>query len=605
MAQENPFEDKKTALAMLLIIAVVMVYTQVFITPSMQPPPTSRPANTPAQQPRRVQQADADTIVTADQRASAESSSQAASAIPGLQELRSAPSVSIKSDKFKLKLSMLGGRIISFKLAEHRESLGSPEPLEMVQLEEGAIPPLGVYSGNWRDDRVLYELVEPVAGGAGAELTVPASGPLKLLLKGQVTGHNAGSDPIEIQKSLEFSAGTFLFSAAARTSSELPNPMSLEWSKWLPDSRSADRLDPWRFTYLNPTGRIHYIYPHELLVDPLRNIMPLHWVSFDDKYFIAAMYGEAPISNGWVAAVGLIGAENNPLPLQGPESGVAPSRTFLQRIFGDKRSVQASMFVGPKDYALMESTKRQLERAIDLGFFSFLAHPLLGLLRFFDSLLKNWGLSIILLTLTLKFMFYPLQRAALKSMQSQQDLQPEIKALRERIKDPNQLNQEIFALFKRKGINPVGGCLPLLLQIPVFFGLNSALMHALELRHAHFAVWINDLSAPERLEGPLGINFPIMTLLMIAIMLVQQLRMPMQGIDPQQRKIMLIMFTIFPVIFLIYPFPSGLALYVFVNTFTTFVQQTIIQRDKTANPFIPTALSGVFIFMLGYVLTLI
>ena len=163
---------------------------------------------------------------------------------------------------------------------------------------------------------------------------------------------------------------------------------------------------------------------------------------------------------------------------------------------GENDQVKVKAFLGPKNYSELKSLNFvELHRNVNLGWFTFLAIPLLTVINFCYGLLGNYGLAIILLTLLIKFAFLPLTQVSLKSMKAMQDLQPEINALRERIKDPTQLNQEMFALYKRKGVNPMGGCLPMLIQIPVFLGLYNALLNATELRHSPFALWITDLSA--------------------------------------------------------------------------------------------------------------
>jgi YidC/Oxa1 family membrane protein insertase len=189
-------------------------------------------------------------------------------------------------------------------------------------------------------------------------------------------------------------------------------------------------------------------------------------------------------------------------------------------------------------------------------------------------------------------------------MKALQDLQPEMQALRERIKDPTQLNQELMQLYKRKGVNPLGGCLPILLQIPVFFGLFSALQHSIELRHAPFALWINDLSVPEQFTL-LGINIPVMIIIMGVTMFYQQWTTPMPSVDPAQRRMMLWISAVFPISFLIFPFPSGLALYMLTNTSISLVQQAYLRNDAHANPGRATTIASLAIFAVAFALTLI
>jgi YidC/Oxa1 family membrane protein insertase len=233
--------------------------------------------------------------------------------------------------------------------------------------------------------------------------------------------------------------------------------------------------------------------------------------------------------------------------------------------------------------------------------FSFLAHPILALMKFFYSFIGNYGLSIILLTLLIKLGFLPLTQSSFKSMQAMQELQPEIAALRERVTDPNILNQELMTLYKKRGVNPLGGCFPMLIQIPVFLGLYNALLNSIDLRHEAFALWINDLSAPESLKL-FGIGIPLMILLMGASMLIQQLTQP-STMDPQQKKIMMFMPVIFTGMFILHPMPSGLVLYWLTNNLISIVQQYSIRENRRISPLQATAYASLVIFSFGFILT--
>jgi YidC/Oxa1 family membrane protein insertase len=198
----------------------------------------------------------------------------------------------------------------------------------------------------------------------------------------------------------------------------------------------------------------------------------------------------------------------------------------------------------------------------------------------------------------------PLSKASFESAKKMQNLQPEIKALRERIKDPTQLNQEMFALYKRKGVNPMGGCFPVLIQIPVFLGLYNALLNALELRHAPYALWIKDLSAPENLQL-FGIGIPVMVLLMAASMIYQTWTTPNPSADPTQQKMMMIMPVVFAGMFIVFPMPAGLVLYWLVNNIISIIQQLYMRSSEKGSVYIGTLVASVVIFGVGYLLTLI
>ena len=301
-----------------------------------------------------------------------------------------------------------------------------------------------------------------------------------------------------------------------------------------------------------------------------------------DPYFFA---GFLPLSNGNIFR------------------SVREQTQYSVRIGGTGNTVATKLYAGPKNEESLSLVDPRLSRSIDLGYFTFLAKPLLSAIRFFYALLGNYGLAIILLTLVIKTIFLPLNMASLKSMKKMQEIQPEIQALKERIKDnPTQLNTELRQLFVKRGVNPVGGCLPILVQIPVFLGLYNALLNAIEMRHAPFALWITDLSAPESLHI-LGMGIPVMLLLMAASMLIQQYTTPTPAMDPVQKKVMLLMPIMFTVMFIIIPMPAGLVLYWLVNNTISIVQQVGMRKYTARGALNATLFASIAIFFLGFALT--
>ena len=245
---------------------------------------------------------------------------------------------------------------------------------------------------------------------------------------------------------------------------------------------------------------------------------------------------------------------------------------------------QMDLYLGPKELTRLEG--HSLRRAVDLGWFSFIALPLLQVLRMCHKISGNYGIDIILLTILIKILFFPLTQKSFKSMKDMQKLQPQMTKIREQLKDkPDEMNKEIMELYRRNKVNPLGGCLPMLLQMPVFIGLYQALLNTVELRHAPFMGWINDLSAPDRL-GSLQIPFvepagvPVLTLFMGGSMLLQQWMTPMTTGDPMQQRMMMLMPLIFTFMFI--NFPSGLTLYWLVNNVLTIAQQYLINRPAAA-----------------------
>ncbi len=235
-------------------------------------------------------------------------------------------------------------------------------------------------------------------------------------------------------------------------------------------------------------------------------------------------------------------------------------------VFPEGKLTLSWAFAGPKKYDLLKSYGIGLEENIRFGMFGFISKPLLQLMNFLYRYVHNYGVAIIILTIIIKIIFHPLTVKSYKSMNKMKEIQPLIQQIREAYKDdPNKMNQEIMALYKKYKVNPFGGCLPMLLQIPVFFALYKLLMVSIELRHAPFILWITDLSAKD--------PYYITPIIMGVTMLIQQLLTPTQ--DPSQGKFMLMLPIIFTVIFL--NFPSGLVLYFLVNNIITIGEQLLIK----------------------------
>ena len=237
---------------------------------------------------------------------------------------------------------------------------------------------------------------------------------------------------------------------------------------------------------------------------------------------------------------------------------------------GASVSYHYQFYMGPKSESVLKQfAGSNLVDAIDYGFFKIIAHPLYYALQFFHSVFKNWGLAIIFLTICINIVFFPLQIKAFLSAQKMQKIQPKMKELQEKHKDDKiVLQKETMALMSSEGVNPMSGCLPILPQIPVFFGLNSALGHTFDLRQSPFYFWIHDLTAYD--------PYFVLPILMAVLMVSYQKMMPMPSMDPTQAKMMKVLPIMFSVFMIFYP--SGLALYVVTNTLISMGRQLFFMR---------------------------
>jgi len=287
----------------------------------------------------------------------------------------------------------------------------------------------------------------------------------------------------------------------------------------------------------------------------------LSWVCLQNKYFTSALIPKNGIDTGKIS--------------QNTDNKMSVG---LQLINDNSQSIHGEMliFAGPKEENRLRSYKVHLENTIDYGWFgntfSFLVNPLLKGLRFFYRFTHNYGFSIIIVTILVKILFFPLTQKSLKSMKGMQKVQPYIKIIQERYKDDKaQLNKEMMRIYKEHKINPLGGCLPMILQIPVFISLYNVLLVSIDLRGAPFIFWIQDLSEKD--------PYYITPVLMGISMLIQQKMTPTTG-DPTQAKIMMFLPLVFTFMFL--NFPTGLVIYWLVNNVLSIGQQYYLNKSGTA-----------------------
>ncbi len=299
------------------------------------------------------------------------------------------------------------------------------------------------------------------------------------------------------------------------------------------------------------------------------------WFAYENGYFMSAVVPETPANTSFVGHMLSSGVLNG--QFHTPPVKVSPSEKVSSSYF---------LYMGPHELEILKRFGKDLDKAVNFGWTDIIARPLLYLLRFCHRYVHNYGIAIILLTIIIKIIFWPLTHKSYKSMKEMQKLQPRLAKLREKYKgNKEQMNKEMMALYKTYKVNPMGGCLPMVIQIPVFFALYRILGDSIELRHAPFMLWINDLSAPDRLfhfafkipfmSPPYGI--PVLTLLMGASMFIQQKMTPTPG-DPSQAKLMMFLPIVFTVMFI--NFPSGLVLYWLVNNILSIGQQYRIHRGS-------------------------
>ena len=453
------------------------------------------------------------------------------------------PLVTIETDVYRIAITPTGARLSSLALNRFRQSIGSDSPpLDLVH--PGVVLPATVTLGSDANDaRVAYQ---PDREG----LVLHGSDRGAVIF----TGQDAAGAPIE--KRYDFVGDGYTFDVTVTSGDRGPAGLLLT-------PIPTDRADA-RGAAAHGAGVA--LSEHKLLEKPLTDIekgaidlKSPSWVGFESQYFLSVAVPKNGSTSGLLETI----------------EDVPTAR--VEQAFADRKATFV-VYAGPKDRDELSKVGYDLDRALDFGWFWFIAVPLLQALRMLQRVTGNWGVAIIALTALTKLVTTPLTQTTFRNMREMQKIQPQMAKIRERYKDDQvALQKEMMELYRRHRVNPFSGCLPMVFQLPIFVGLYNALSHAIELRHAPFILWINDLSAPDRLMI-LGFGIPVLTLLMGVSMLVQQWISPQQG-DPTQQRMMMIMPVVFTFMFI--NFPSGLVLYWLVNNVLTIGQQYMMLRSSS------------------------
>jgi YidC/Oxa1 family membrane protein insertase len=509
----------------------------------------------PAEQAAPAKQAEQAGGEAAKQAAAAPDKTPLAELSPAVQAASVGKKVRVSTPLYTAQFNTNGGVIGHFELAGFRQTIepGAP-PVDLIGDAAMAKAPMGLIvegaatwrEGQWSDDAKDVNLA---AGQSGT-----------LTFKGRV-------GDLVIERTLTFKADSYVVEERTALSSAGNAAMIVRLAHTLAVAGLSGKDDQYNKT------RLVYLEGKELETQDSEDKLKagisadkdLHFGAVESNYFLAAL---VPAAEGATFKARL---EDGIYRMAVERSGVAVNP-------GLAANVNASYYLGPKEPTFLAQAPGNLKEAINYGFFDFIAKPLLKILHFFHDYVGNYGVAIILLTLLIKILFWPLSYKSYKSMDQMKRIQPMLAVIREKYKDDRErMNQEMMQLYKTYKVNPAGGCLPMVLQIPVFFGLYQALLNAIELRHAAFItflpftdkIWLADLAAKD--------PYYITPLIMGGTMFLQQKMTPAPG-DPTQAKIMLLMPVIFTFMFL--NFPSGLVVYWLVNNVISIAQQSWMMRAK-------------------------
>jgi YidC/Oxa1 family membrane protein insertase len=558
-------DNYRAILAIVLAFFILLGYQYLFVAPQQEQQPvpektveTPQPASSPQ---------DVQPVVPAPASAPAESI-QAVQPAQFEQPLnlpaQEGRDIVVETSNYKAVIAETGGGIKSFRLKNYRET-----PAPDAELKEL------ITTDSYRDLPLYFTWgVEPRR--AQIPLFVADKETLKIETgESQTLTMTAQlSSGLQITRRMTFAPDSYLINLSVEVYNLSETP--LQGSSYMSLTNRPFTSTSARYLFSGPAalidGKLQEIKPKNLEEGGQTLQGNITWVAFEGTYFMTGVIPEN--QSNQTLKLSADGEMINSLLLSADQ--VIPAAGRLQYNY--------QVYFGPKKITTLREAGHDLERVVNFGWFDKLARPALYLLNFFYGYVGNYGIAIILVTVLIKILFWPIAQKGLKSMKNMQKIQPKMAKLKEKYKnDSARLNQEMMGLYKTYKVNPLGGCLPMLLQIPVFFALYKVLLQAIELRHAPFMLWITDLSAPDRLMVGVDIPYlggiPVLTLLMGGSMFLQQKMTPSPA-DPTQAKIMMFLPVIFTFMFL--NFASGLVLYWLVNNLLSIGQQYIINKQAAA-----------------------
>ncbi len=470
----------------------------------------------------------------------------------------------VNQSALAIKLTQLVDEILGKKVEQAKK----PEPLDLVNTRENKNLPLGLtlngaslpVEENWEVDKDQLRLVQDSE-------------------KGEIVFSKQLENGLKILKRLKFTSDQYTINVEVEvqnnSSKEITGQLGLEWIGEIELAKLAkednkdfglkyaflrnQKVENKVFGGASSSGCVPSCGTQKTNVEPFEVTEKgdIKWFSFEGEYFAALLVP----SQSKEMTLSVKGSEKDPLKAE----VLAPRFSISPR---EKTNVAYQVYLGPKDEDRLKGLGVGAEKLVDFGYFTIVAKPLLWFIRFTHKVTGNYGIDIIIISILIKIIFLPLTQISFKSMKEMQRVQPEMNRLKEQHKnDKARLQQEIMLLYKRRKINPMSGCLPMLIQIPVFIALYNALQNGIEMRHAPFFLWILDLSA----KDPIYVT-PI---IMGATMFIQQKMTPTAG-DPAQAKMFLLMPVMFTFLFL--SFPSGLVLYWLINNVLSIAHQYYLNK---------------------------
>jgi len=530
--------EKRTVLAIILSFLIISAWY--YIQPKLMKEPPKTPPKAAAVATQQAPAPAANQAVPA--------AAPAASAAPSAGE-KVARDITVETPLYSATWNTRGGVLTSFKLKKYLTTMDkNAKPVELIKTP---MPALLISNGN-TDSNLIYDC--PQQGTAIAQ-----GSPLLLAFTAEA------SPGVLVKRTYTVDPKTYALGFQASIINNTQAPMALSGGLVFNNLYPAEEKKR-SYAFEGP-ALLNGNHLEEFKADKVKEIGTyrdfsgdVRWFGFEEKYFLQTII-EKNMSNATVT-IRRTDAKNIAVMYTTGQTTVQPG-TALTR--------DRLIFIGPKEIKTLKSVGYELNKALDFGFFDVIAKPLLIAMNWINTFTKSYGWTIIILTIIIKIVLYPLTLKSFKSMKELQKIQPLMKEVQQKYKDDKQkLNQELMKLYSEHKINPMGGCLPMLLQIPILFALYKVFYQAIELRHTPFHIvgtWLPDLSAMD--------PYYITPVLMGASQFVMQKMTPTAG-DPMQQKMMLIMPVIFTFMFL--SFPSGLVIYWLVSNVLSIAQQAYINR---------------------------
>jgi YidC/Oxa1 family membrane protein insertase len=549
--------ERRVLLAVVLSFLVLYAYQALFVPP----PPAGREPTSAAAPSEGLGGPDGAARESAAGAVAVEAPAQALPEAPQAQALVSEPTerqIIVETATLEATFSNQGARVVHWRLKDYRDETGAPLDLVPSDLPASRPSPFALRVDDPTLNRRLNAAIYRVVGAdANGRLDARATA-------ATLSFEYEDAEGLRLRKDFRFEPGGYVvgFSALGSAGGNALNP-TVQWGPGLGDiGATAGGGSFFTGNYVQPPqaiyhrdGEVERITPDNLAGQSIHEGR-FRFGGIDDHYFLAVAIdpGQAKL-------------EFTPVTLPG-EGGT--QRQLLEQSFQFPAAPQnVRFFFGPKQFDLLRSVDAELVRAINFGFFAWLAVPLLGALTSIYDVVGNYGWAIIILTVLINLVIFPLRHKSVVSMRRMQMLQPQLKAIQERyaglkVTDParQKMNTEIMNLYRERGVNPASGCVPMLLTLPVLFAFYSLLSQAIELRGAAFGLWIRDLSQHD--------PYYVTPVLMGLSMFYQQKITPTTA-DPAQQRIMMIMPLMFGFMFLWAP--SGLVIYWFVSNLWAIGQQ--------------------------------